>query len=158
MSFRVGAAESRCELARLDLTKYMEGDMVHEKNLLKSEVQLAGVELATAQDQYDVAQKAAQKVSTGEKDAEIARVVREKARIQTDLATEKLTLLEKFRSPRRIAELQFQLKQCERELKLARLKAEAALVRATAELAAAKWNLDLVSAAAGHQTQEQRVK
>ena len=123
----VAAAESKCQLAQLNLNKYTAGDMVHEKNVLTAEVEMAADEKTRAQDKLTAAQQSVKQDGGKQDDVEDARRAYVKAKNQHDLARNKLALLVDFESRRRIAELEYQANQCKREVKLVQMKAEAAL-------------------------------
>lgn len=152
----VGAAETRLELARLDLVKYANGELPYKKNMLQAEIQLSVEEFTRARDKFAAAQKSANEEAGKHDDVEVARLAVEKAKIQHALAEENLSLLVDFVSRRRIAERQAHEKQCERELKLVKLKAAAALAHVKAELDAAKRNLDIASEAASPSVEKPR--
>lgn len=134
----IAAAELKWELAKLDLTKYVDGDLVQEKNTIQGEIELATEDLTRAEDKYAFTQRLIKKGYAKQSEVEADRVAVQKAKINLAVAKEKLDVLEKFTSKREIAEKEANAREYEREVARAKLKADAALAKYNADLSAAK--------------------
>ncbi len=134
----IAAAKLKWDLAELDLTKYQEGDYIQEKNTIKGEIELTKEDLNRAQDKYDFTQRLIKKGYAKQSEVEADRVAVAKARINFDIAKEKMEVLTVFTHKRRTAELEANATEFERELARVKLRADAALAKFDADLANAK--------------------
>src|SRR5262245_16372076 len=70
----IAAAELKWKLARLDLTKYEEGDYVQEKNTIQGEIELAQEDYTRAKDKYAFTQRLINKGYAKRSEVEADRV------------------------------------------------------------------------------------
>src|SRR5262249_44089167 len=137
------AAKLKLELDELDLTKYVEGDYVQEKNTILGEIKLADEDLKRAIDKYAFTQRLARKGYAKLSEVEADRVAWEKAKINLSVAEEKKKVLEKFTKERQVAELEANARESKLELERVELKAKAAIVKCEADLKAYKLTYDV---------------
>jgi HlyD family secretion protein len=134
----IAAAELKWKLAKLDLTKYEEGDYVQEKNTIQGEIELAQEDYTRAKDKYAFTQRLINKGYAKRSEVEADRVAVQKALIGLKVAEEKMKVLNEFTHERQIKELEANATEFERELERVKLKAAAALAKYEADLSAAK--------------------
>lgn len=134
----IAAAKLKWDLAELDLKKYKEGDYVQETNTIQGEIELAKEDFNRAQDKYAFTQRLIKKGYAKQSEVEADRVAVAKARINLEVAKEKMKVLTNFTHERQIAELEANATEFERELARVKLRADAALAKYTADLSNAK--------------------
>lgn len=134
----IAAAKLKWDLAELDLKKYKEGDYVQETNTIQGEIELAKEDHNRAQDKYAFTQRLIKKGYAKQSEVEADRVAVAKARINLEVANEKMKVLTKFTHERQIAELEANATEFERELARVKLRADAALAKYLADLSNAK--------------------
>lgn len=134
----VAAAQLKLDLAKLDLTKYVDGDLVQEKHTIQGEEELATEDLTRAKEKFIFTQRLIKKGYAKQSELEADRVAVKKAEISLGVAKEKLEVVEKYTSKRQIAEKEANAKEYLREVARVTLKADAALAKYEADLSAAK--------------------
>jgi len=140
----ISSAETKLELARLDLKKYLEGDYIQEKNALKGQVEIASEELALARDTLAAAQRLSNGQTSKPAGLDAERFAVAKAQRNFERAAEKLKVLEDFGYQRQVIELKAHVADAERELKRVTLIAESALADANIKVARAKRIFEIV--------------
>jgi HlyD family secretion protein len=123
----IAAAELAIELAGLSLTEYKEGDFLQLQNELNGKIQLAQVELITAEEFYQFTKRISKKGYRTQNEVEAARFSVTKAEIALKDAKQKLNVLEKYTSKGELAKRSADAKETILELKRVERKASAAL-------------------------------
>lgn len=134
----IAAAQLKLDLARLDLAKYEQGDLVQERNVNLGAIELAREDLTRAEEKYAFSQRLIRKGYAKQSEVEADRVAVEKAKINLSVAQEKLDVLDDFTSKRMIVEKQANALEFEREFERVKLRADAALAKLQADLSAAR--------------------
>lgn len=142
----VAAAKLKLDLARLDLTKYIDGDLVQERNTFQGAIELATEDLTRTRQKYAVTQRLIKKGYAKQSELEADRVAVQKALINLNVAQEKRDVLDNFTSRRQIAEKEANAREFERELARIRLRLEAALAKLEADLSVARRKYDIEKA------------
>jgi len=132
----IDKAELTLEFARQDLRKYIEGEYLNERKVMESKIALAKEELQTAEEKLKWSQKLFEKEYISQTELQIDELSAHKKKLDLELAENNLQLLEDFTHPRRLAELESDVKQAEMALERTRRKAKADVVQAEAELRA----------------------
>lgn len=132
----VDKAELAFEFAKQDLKKYLEGEYLNERKEMESRITLAKEELQTSEEKLKWSQKLFEKEYISQTELQIDELSTNKKRLDLELAENNLRLLEDFTHPRRLAELESDVKQAEMALERTRRKAKADVVQAEAELRA----------------------
>ncbi|MFN0195993.1 MAG: HlyD family efflux transporter periplasmic adaptor subunit [Planctomycetaceae bacterium] len=129
----IAAAELAVELAGLDLTKYVEGELIQQTNELQGQLAIDKEELIRAEESYEFSKGTAKKGYLSQNDLEASRLKVQSAKLKVSSTDEKLRVLLKFSKVRQIAELKANAIEFERELERVKSKAKAALSQAKAE-------------------------
>lgn len=132
----VDKAELVFEFAKQDLKKYQEGEYQNERKELESRITLAKQELQTAEEKLKWSQKLYEKEYISQTELQVDELSAHRNKLDLELAENNLQLLEDFTHPRRLAELESDVKQAEMALERAKRKAKADVVQAEAELRA----------------------
>jgi HlyD family secretion protein len=134
----IAAAELAITLAGLALTEYKEGDFLQLQNELNGKIQLAQVELITAEEFYQFTKRISKKGYRTRNEVEAARFSVTKAEIALKDAKQKLNVLEKYTSKGELAKRGADAKETILELKRVERKASAALSQYQADYKARK--------------------
>ncbi len=132
----VDKAELVFEFAKQDLRKYQEGEYQNERKEMESRITLAKEELQTAEEKLKWSQKLFEKEYISQTELQIDELAAHKKELDLELAENNLRLLEDFTHPRKLAELESDVRQAEMALERAKRKAKADVVQAEAELRA----------------------
>jgi len=134
----VDKAELVFDFAKQDLKKYidLEGEYQNQRKEMESRITLAEQELQTAEEKLKWSQKLFEKEYISRTELQIDELATNKRRLDLELAENNLRLLEDFTHPRKLAELESDVKQAEMALERAKRKAKADVVQAEAELRA----------------------
>ena len=142
----VKAAKLDLEFGKLDMEKYLEGDWPQQKRKAESDIVIAEMERAQADDKLEWTRRL-------EKDGYVTRGELEKDRLalkkrELDLAQakESLRLLMKFTHPKRVRELQSMYEEAEKNLQRVIRRARSQLAQAEATRQAKKATLGLQKA------------
>lgn len=134
----IAAAELKRTLAKLDLTKFVEGEFPQQQHELQGSVEIAKEELVRASDTYDFTKQQVKKGYRTQTEMEANRIAVMQAKLKVKGADEKLTVLEKFTKERTIAELEANATELELELTRVKLKCRSAETQATKDYEAQK--------------------
>ena len=134
----VDKAELVFEFAKQDLKKYvdLEGEYQNQRKEMESRITLAKQDLQTSEEKLKWSQKLFEKEYISRTELQIDELATNKRRLDLELAENNLRLLEDFTHPRKLAELESDVKQAEMALERTRRKAKADVVQAEAELRA----------------------
>lgn len=139
----INAAELELKLAKLDVTKYLEGDYNVEKNDRNGSISLAMFELERAKDKLEQSRKLVKK---GFREPEYLRQLEEDVRrweYSLDRDNDKLLVLEKFERERKVTELEAKSTEAGKKLERAAKTAEAKLLKLEKQLASAKSDFEM---------------
>ncbi len=134
----IAASELKLELARLDLTKYKEGDYQQTRRLFLADIKFAVEYLKRARDKKAFSELLMRRGFTTTKMLDADRVGLKKSQIDMDLALERKSVFENFTHRRDMAEREANARLYEAELGRVKLRAEAALSQRERNLLAAK--------------------
>ena len=134
----IDRAELTFEFAKQDLKKYvaLEGEYQNQRKEIESRITLAKEELQTAEEKLKWSKELYKKEYISKSELQIDELGVNKRRLDLELTENNLRLLEDFTHPRKLAELESDVKQAEMALERARRKAKADVVQAEAELRA----------------------
>jgi len=132
----VDKAELALDFAKQDLKKYTEGEYLNERKETESQITLAREELQTAEDKLKWSQKLFEKEYISQTELQVDELSAHRKKLDLELAESNLRLLEDFTHPRRLAELESDVKQAEMAMERTNRKAKADVVQAEAELKA----------------------
>jgi len=134
----IDRAELTFEFAKQDLEKYVdsEGEYQNQRKEEESRITVAKEELKIAEENLDWSKKLFKKEYISRAELQIDMLNVEKQGLDLELAENSLRLLEDFTHPRRLAELESDVRQAEMALERAKRKAKADVVQAEAELRA----------------------
>ncbi len=134
----IDRAELTFEFAKQDLKKYVasEGEYQNQLKAEESRITLAKEELQTAVERLKWSNELYKKEYISKSELQIDELGVKQRRLDLELTENNLRLLEDFTHPRRLAELESDVKQAEMALERARRKAKADVVQAEAELRA----------------------
>jgi HlyD family secretion protein len=132
----IDKAELAFDFAKQDLRKYLEGEYQNERKKMESEITLAMEELQTAEEKLKWSQKLKEKEYISQTELQIDELSAHKSKLDLELAENNLRLLEDFTYPRKLAELESDVKQAEMALERTNRKAKANVVQAEADLKA----------------------
>jgi len=139
----VAAAELAQLLAKLDRTKYLEGEYPQLEAEQEGLVQVAREDRARYADVYEYSQRLAQKGYTSQSALEADRIALAKAEVNLKAAEDKLRVLRDFTKQRTIAELEANARETERALERVKRQGLATLAQFQADADAAKLTLDV---------------
>ncbi|MEW6073942.1 MAG: HlyD family efflux transporter periplasmic adaptor subunit [Planctomycetota bacterium] len=131
------------EFAKQDLQKYLEGDWPQQKETANEEITLAEEERTRAEQDYAWSQKLAEKGFLEKLQLESDRLALKRAEIRLTQSKRDLVILEQYTHPRRLAELDADVVEKERELERTKLEATAKIVDFEANLRATQARYDL---------------
>ncbi len=137
------AAERKLTFARLDETKYLEGDYDQLKKAAEEKIKLSQSELAKAENTYDYSKKLAERKFLTKTELDRDELDFQRAQITLEQARRALDLLAKFDDPRQREELKANRLEAERGLDRAKLQADSRLVDYNSALVTSKAKLDL---------------
>jgi len=132
----IDLAELRLEFAKQDLRKYVEGEYLNELKEAESRITLAKEELQTAEEKLKWSRELHAREYISQMELQIDELSAHKKKLDLELSENELLLLEDFSHPRKLAELESDVKQAEMALERAKRKATADVVQAEAELRA----------------------
>jgi len=139
----IARAERELEFARLDLTKYVEGDWPQELQRSREEILLADEELTRARQDLEWSRKLAERGFLEASQLQADELAEKRAEIQMKQRERALELLEQYEFPRRRRELEADAFEKERELERVKLQADARIVDFEADMRTSKARLDL---------------
>ena len=134
----IAAAKLAITLAGLALSEYEEGDFLQQQNELNGKIQLAQVELITAEEFYQFTKRISKKGYRTQNEVEAARFSVTKAEIALKDAKQKLNVLVKYTSKGELAKRGADAKETKLELKRVHRKANAALSQYQSDYTARK--------------------
>jgi HlyD family secretion protein len=134
----IDRAELTLDFAKQDLKKYvaLEGEYQNQRKEIESRITLAKEELQTAEEKLKWSKELYKKEYISKSELQIDELGVNKRRLDLELTENNLRLLEDFTHPRKLAELESDVKQAEMALERAQRKAKADVVQAEAELRA----------------------
>jgi len=134
----IDRAELTFEFAKQDLKKYvaLEGEYQNQRKEVESRITLAKEELQTVEEKLKWSKELYKKEYISKSELQIDELSVNKRRLDLELAENNLRLLEDFTHPRKLAELESDVKQAEMALERTNRKAKADVVQAEAELRA----------------------
>lgn len=132
------AASLKWKLAQLDLKKYEQGDFVHERYTIQSEIALATEDLGRAQERqaFTLGMKKKGYAISSEVEADRIAVVR--AKVNLNIAEGKQRVLNEFTHERTMEELKANAIELEREMERVKLRSAGALAKLEADHSAAE--------------------
>ena len=139
----IAIATLTLELAKLDLQKYLEGELPQQRDIILGQIRLKEEELARKRESYEFTKRMAKKGYRSLSDLEAERIAVTQAEINLRVETDNLRVLENFTSKRDIAQLQSDATELVRELERVKRKAAAALSKAEAEYESGKLTLQV---------------
>lgn len=125
----IAAAELKLTLAKLDLTKYKEGEYLQLEKEMQGNAEIAKEDLIRAKENYDFTKLQVKKGYRTQNEMEANRIAWAQAKLKLDGAEEKLRVLQKFDKIRNETELEANAKELERELERVKLKAASTLTQ-----------------------------
>ena len=134
----IDRAELTLDFAKQDLRKYVdvEGEYQNQRKEIESRITLAKEELQTSEEKLKWSKELYKKEYISKSELQIDELGVNKRRLDLELTENNLRLLEDFTHPRKLAELESDVKQAEMALERAQRKAKADVVQAEAELRA----------------------
>ncbi|WP_397571358.1 efflux RND transporter periplasmic adaptor subunit [Schlesneria sp. T3-172] len=141
----IEAANLKLKLAQIDLKKFIEGDLLQQKNDLLGRIKLAEENLSRAQESYEYVQRLAKKGYRTQNDLESERIAVETQKINLKLVQGEFMVLEKYTEGRTLAELEANVKEYGREIERTESKTRAALSQKVAELRARELTYEVES-------------
>ena len=134
----IDKAELTLDFAKQDLRKYvdLEGEYQNQRKEVESRITLAKEELQTVEEKLKWSRELYKKEYISRSELQIDELGVNKRRLDLELAENNLRLLEDFTHPRKLAELESDVKQAEMALERSKRKAKADVVQAEAELRA----------------------
>ncbi len=134
----IDRAELTFEFAKQDLRKYVdvEGEYQNQRKEMESRITLAKEELQTVEEKLRWSRELYEKEYISRSELQIDELGVNKRRLDLELAENNLRLLEDFAHPRKLAELESDVKQAEMALERSKRKAKADVIQAEAELRA----------------------
>jgi HlyD family secretion protein len=139
----VEAAQRKLTFARLDETKYLEGDYDQLKKAAEEKIKLAQSELAKAKNTYDWSKNLAERKFLTKSELDRDELDFQRAQITLEQAQRSLDLLARFDDPRQREELKANREEAERGLERANLQAKSRLVDFEAARVTSKSKLEL---------------
>jgi HlyD family secretion protein len=134
----IAQAELDHRFAKEDRSKYIEGEYPKEKKELQTQITLAEEELERAVDRLEGSERLFAEKYIAETELESDRLAKNRAELEYELAQANLDLLEQYTYPRRIDELESNIRQTGLALDRVKRKASADVVQAEADLRAAE--------------------
>ncbi|UCF00491.1 MAG: efflux RND transporter periplasmic adaptor subunit [Planctomycetota bacterium] len=132
----VDLAELTLDFAKQDLKKYLEGEYLNELTEAESRITLAKEELQTSEEQLNWSRKLFEREYISQTELQIDELSTHKKELDLELSENELRLLKDFSHPRKLAELESDVRQAEMALERTKRKAKADVVQAEAELRA----------------------
>ena len=132
----VDKAELTLDFARQDLKKYLEGEYQNQCKEMEARITLAQQELRVAEEELKWSRILFEKEYISQTELQADELSANKRKLDLELAENNLRLLEDFTYPRKLAELESDVKQAEMALERTIRKAKADVIQAEAELRA----------------------
>ncbi len=139
----IAIAKLAFELAVLDLAKYEEGELPQQKDKINGQIQLKNEQLIRKKESYEFTRKMTKKGYRSQSDLEAERISVTQAEIDLKVELANLSVLQKYTSIRKLAQLKADAKEFERDLERVKLKTSALLAKAEADLDARVLTLEL---------------
>lgn len=137
------SARQTLELAELDLQMYVEGERALELEVAQQEIDLAREETQRSQGRLAWSQKLAERGFLTSTELEADTIAAHRADVELRQATQRLDLLQRFKLPRREAELRGAVREARQEQQRVELQAAARLVDFDSALRSATAALEL---------------
>ncbi|MBK7878163.1 MAG: HlyD family efflux transporter periplasmic adaptor subunit [Planctomycetes bacterium] len=137
------AAERKLSFAKLDLKKYLEGDLEQQRKTAEQKIQLAESEKNQAETTLTYSKKLNEKGFLTKSELDRDTLSMERATVSLEQASLAKSILEKYEDPRKRAELEANVKEAERGLERAKLKGEAQIADVEANLRSSEAKLKL---------------
>ena len=134
----ISAAELKLKLAKLDLTKFIEGEFPQQEHELEGSVEIAREEQIRAKETYDFTKQQVKKGYRTQNEMEANRIAVLQADLKVKGAMEKLGVLQKYDKERKSAELEANAKELALELERVKLKSTSAETQALKDYEAKK--------------------
>ena len=132
----VDKAELTLEFAKQDLKKYLEGEYQNQLKEQESKITLAQEELQSAEEKLKWSRILFEKEYISKSELQIDELSSHKKQLDLELSKNSLQLLQDFTHPRKLAQLESDVKQAEMALERTNRKAKADVVQAEADLRA----------------------
>ncbi len=132
----VDKAELTLEFAKQDLKKYQEGEYQNQLKEQESKITLAQEDLQSAEEKLKWSKLLFEKEYISRSELQIDELATHKKQLDLELSKNSLRLLEDFTHPRRMAQLESDVKQAQMALERTNRKAKADVVQAEADLQA----------------------
>jgi HlyD family secretion protein len=137
------AALSKLELAEIDLKKFIEGDLVQQKEELVSQIMLADQNLSRTQESYEYVKRLSKSGYKTQNDLEAERIAVETAKVDKQNFERKLALLLEYTQKRMLIELNAKVDECKREKERTESRTKSAMLQKQFELKARKLVFDV---------------
>lgn len=124
----IQSAEQAVEFADQDLQAYLEGERAIELEQAQQAIDLAAEEAQRAENRFAWSEKLSAKGFLTASELEADRIAVHRAKVELQQATRALELLQRFKLPRREAELRAALQESRQEMQRVHLQAKARLV------------------------------
>jgi HlyD family secretion protein len=141
----IEAANLKLKLAKIDLEKFRDGDLVQQKNDLSSQIKLAEENLSRAKESYEYVQRLAKKGYRTQNDLESERIAVATQEINVELVRGSKRVLIDFTENRTFSELEANVKEFGREIQRTESKTRAGLAQKKAELRARELTFEVES-------------
>lgn len=139
----IAAADLKWELAKLDFKKYVNGELEQERNKNLGEITLKEEELTRSYESLAFTKRMVLKGYKSQSDLEAEQLAVTKSELALKVQKETLNVLNEYTAKRKIAELEANAKEYERELERVKRKAKAAMIKAEADLESRKLTLEV---------------
>jgi HlyD family secretion protein len=121
----IARAERELEFARIDLEKYLEGDMPQELKTLDEDILVANQELSQAEQDLEWSEKLAERGFLEQAQLEADRLDKTRYEVKVSKAQRAKELYESYEIPRKRKELEAEVEEKQRELERVKLQATA---------------------------------
>lgn len=139
----IAKAQQQLEFARLDLERYLQGDMAQKQKQADEDIKLAQQEEQRAKDKLDWSERLFEREFVQRTEVEADRLSYERANITLDRALRSKDLLHRFDIPKQRAVFDAAVVEAERDLERTRLQAASRLVDYQTAMRTSKSKLDL---------------
>ena len=139
----IKTAELKIKFARVDLTKYLEGDWPQQKRSAEAEITIAEEELKRANDRVKWTQKLEKEGFVTRSELEADALAVKKAELKLEEKRESLHILQKYEYPKKKEVLEADVEEAEQEFGRVKHKASAQILQEEANLRAREATYEL---------------
>ena len=136
-------AKLKFKLAELDLRKYEEGELPQQRDKINGQIQLKKEQLARKKESYEFTRRMTKKGYRSQSDLEPERISVTQAEIDLRVEKDNLEVLNRYTAVRKMAQLEADAKEFERDLLRVKLKTSASLSKASADYEARKLTFEV---------------